>query len=230
MHETTGKILYAEDDKLEAKLTKTILEQEDFEVSVAQDGAEAWKTYKAWKPDIILTDLDMGGKDGLELIQNIRKDNQGIHIIVYTSHSEPAKEVELLDAGADEFIGKDKAPQILTAHMKRIRERIKKQVNIPYIYQLSAHSTYNHMTRELTINGITTRLKRIDARFLQLLCAKNHEIASKSYLIQGVWNKAAINKEPELKKYICHVRAAIKADSALRIEYRNEGYVLITVS
>ncbi len=66
MNETKIKILYAEDDALGAELTKTILQQEDFEVLIARDGAEAWKLYKEWKPDIMLTDLEMGEKDGLE--------------------------------------------------------------------------------------------------------------------------------------------------------------------
>ena len=223
------KILYAEDDTYGAELTKEILKREDFEIEIAIDGMVAWKKYKEWKPDILLLDLDMPKKDGLELTSTIRQHDQQTHIIVYTSHSEPTKEVALLDAGADEFISKDKPPQVLTAYMKRVRERIKKRMNIPYVYRLSAYSTYNRLTRELTINGTTTQLKKIDGRFLQLLCAKNHEIASKSYLIQGVWNKADINKESELKKYISHVRALLKADPTLKIEYQDNGYILMSI-
>ena len=197
--DTTIRILYAEDDADGAKLTKMILEKENFEVEIAPNGAKAWDAYKKQKPDILLVDLDMPKIDGLELTRMIRENDRQTHIIVYTSHGEPSKEIAVLDAGADEFIPKG-SPEVLIAHMKRLRDTIKLCMNIPHQYQLSKHTTYNNITREVTIDGITKRLPKNEGRFLQLLCAKNHEIADKSYLIIGTWGKADKNKEPEVKK------------------------------
>lgn len=102
MDEAKISILYAEDDEFGAKLTKTILEKENFEVEIVSDGSEAWKAYKERKPDILLLDLDMPGKDGLEITRLVREHDQQTPILVYTTHGEPAKEVAVLDAGADE--------------------------------------------------------------------------------------------------------------------------------
>lgn len=230
MDEAKISILYAEDDEFGAKLTKTILEKENFEVEIVSDGSEAWKAYKERKPDILLLDLDMPGKDGLEITRLVREHDQQTPILVYTTHGEPAKEVAVLDAGADEFINKERPPEVLIAYMKRVREKIKKYMNIPHLYRLSDHTTYNSIIRELIIDGITTQLKTIDGRFLQLLCAKNHEVSSKSYLIHGIWGKADINKESELKKYASRVRTNLKTDPTLKIEFRDEGYILMSVS
>ena len=230
MDEAKISILYAEDDEFGAKLTKTILEKENFEVEIVSDGSEAWKAYKERKPDILLLDLDMPGKDGLEITRLVREHDQQTPILVYTTHGEPAKEVAVLDAGADEFINKERPPEVLIAYMKRVREKIKKYMNIPHLYRLSDHTTYNSITRELIIDGITTQLKTIDGRFLQLLCAKNHEVSSKSYLIHGIWGKADINKESELKKYASRVRTNLKTDPILKIEFRDDGYILMSVS
>ena len=230
MDEAKISILYAEDDEFGAKLTKTILEKENFEVEIVSDGSEAWKAYKERKPDILLLDLDMPGKDGLEITRLVREHDQQTPILVYTTHGEPAKEVAVLDAGADEFINKERPPEVLIAYMKRVREKIKKFMNIPHLYRLSDHTTYNRITRELIIDGITTQLKTIDGRFLQLLCAKNHEVSGKSYLIHGIWGKADINKESELKKYASRVRTNLKTDPTLKIEFRDEGYILMSVS
>lgn len=230
MDEAKISILYAEDDEFGAKLTKTILEKENFEVEIVSDGSEAWKAYKERKPDILLLDLDMPGKDGLEITRLVREHDQQTPILVYTTHGEPAKEVAVLDAGADEFINKERPPEVLIAYMKRVREKIKKYMNIPHLYRLSDHTTYNNITRELIIDGITTQLKTIDGRFLQLLCAKNHEVSGKSYLIHGIWGKADINKESELKKYASRVRTNLKTDPTLKIEFRDEGYILMSVS
>ncbi|MBV4399881.1 response regulator transcription factor [Odoribacter splanchnicus] len=230
MDEAKISILYAEDDEFGAKLTKTILEKENFEVEIVSDGSEAWKAYKERKPDILLLDLDMPGKDGLEITRLVREHDQQTPILVYTTHGEPAKEVAVLDAGADEFINKERPPEVLIAYMKRVREKIKKYMNIPHLYRLSDHTTYNSITQELIIDGITTQLKTIDGRFLQLLCAKNHEVSGKSYLIHGIWGKADINKESELKKYASRVRTNLKTDPTLKIEFRDEGYILMSVS
>ena len=230
MDEAKISILYAEDDEFGAKLTKTILEKENFEVEIVSDGSEAWKAYKERKPDILLLDLDMPGKDGLEITRLVREHDQQTPILVYTTHGEPAKEVAVLDAVADEFINKERPPEVLIAYMKRVREKIKKYMNIPHLYRLSDHTTYNSITRELIIDGITTQLKTIDGRFLQLLCAKNHEVSGKSYLIHGIWGKADINKESELKKYASRVRTNLKTDPTLKIEFRDEGYILMSVS
>ena len=230
MDEAKISILYAEDDEFGAKLTKTLLEKENFEVEIVSDGSEAWKAYKERKPDILLLDLDMPGKDGLEITRLVREHDQQTPILVYTTHGEPAKEVAVLDAGADEFINKERPPEVLIAYMKRVREKIKKYMNIPHLYRLSDHTTYNSITRELIIDGITTQLKTIDGRFLQLLCAKNHEVSGKSYLIHGIWGKADINKESELKKYASRVRINLKTDPTLKIEFRDDGYILMSVT
>ena len=227
--DTTIRILYAEDDADGAKLTKMILEKENFDIEIALNGAKAWDAYKKQKPDILLVDLDMPKIDGLELTRMIRENDRQTHIIVYTSHGEPAKEIAVLDAGADEFIPKG-SPEILIAHMKRLRDRIKGCMNIPHLYQLSKHTTYNSITREVTIDGITKRLPKNEGRFLQLLCAKNHEIADKSYLIIGTWGKADKNKEPEVKKYISRLRGYLKADPSLQIDHEGDGYILICLA
>ena len=227
--DTTIRILYDEDDADGAKLTKMILEKENFDVEIALNGAKAWDAYKKQKPDILLVDLDMPKIDGLELTRMIRENDRQTHIIVYTSHGDPSKEIAVLDAGADEFIPKG-SPEVLIAHMKRLRDRIKGCMNIPHLYQLSKHTTYNSITREVTIDGITKRLPKNEGRFLQLLCAKNHEIADKSYLIIGTWGKADKNKEPEVKKYISRLRGYLKADPSLQIDHEGDGYILICLA
>lgn len=103
-------------------------------------------------------------------------------------------------------------------------------MNIPHLYQLSKHTTYNSITREVTIDGITKRLPKNEGRFLQLLCAKNHEVVDKSYLIIGTWGKADGSKDPEVKKYISRLRGYLKADPSLQIDHEGDGYILICLA
>lgn len=227
--DTTIRILYAEDDADGAKLTKMILEKENFEVEIVLNGAKAWDAYKKQKPDILLVDLDMPKIDGLELTRMIRENDRQTHIIVYTSHGEyrwgmfmhpfilsRRRFMCAINTSGEPLGMNSSAPASSTA--------------ISLAGSLSKHTTYNSITREVTINGIATRLPKIEGRFLQLLCAKNHEIADKSYLIIGTWGKADGSKESEVKKYISRLRGYLKADPSLRIDHEGDGYILICLA
>ena len=80
------RILYAEDNKVDSELTKMILEEHEFIVDIAVNGEEAWDAYNRQKPDILLLDLYMPLKDGIEVIRLIRKKDPLTCIIIYTSH------------------------------------------------------------------------------------------------------------------------------------------------
>lgn len=224
------RILYAENDPMGSKLTKMILERIDFIVEVAPDGAKAWEAYKKQKPDILLLDLKMPKKSGLEVTRLVRERDKGTHIIVYTSHGEAKNEVALIDAGADEFFSKDKDPEVLAIHLNRLRDRILNKQYVAYIYQLSPDTTFNCVNRILTIREDREQLPYVDGRLLKLLCAKKNDIADKPYLIEGIWGNADIGKESELKKYVSRVRAYLKKDPSLQIEYREGGYILFSTS
>ena len=118
------RILYAEDYELDAELTKILLEEHEFTVDIAADGKKAWDAYNRQKPDILLLDLNIPRKDGIEVTRLIRQKDPHTHIIIYTSHGEPEREIAALDAGADEFIPKDRTPDVLIAHLKILRQKM----------------------------------------------------------------------------------------------------------
>ena len=70
----------------------------------------------------------------------------------------------------------------------------------------------------------------IVGRFLQLFCENYQVVSGKCYLIHGIWGKADINKESELKKYASRVRINLKTDPTLKIEFRDDGYILMSVT
>ena len=65
------RILYAEDYELDAELTKILLEEHEFTVDIAADGKKAWDAYNRQKPDILLLDLNIPRKDGIEVTRLI---------------------------------------------------------------------------------------------------------------------------------------------------------------
>ena len=75
------RILYAEDYELDAELTKILLEEHEFTVDIAADGKKAWDAYNRQKPDILLLDLNIPRKDGIEVTRLIRQKDPHTHIL-----------------------------------------------------------------------------------------------------------------------------------------------------
>ena len=153
-------------------------------------------------------------------------------IIIYTSHGEPEKEIAALDAGADEFIPKNRTPDVLIAHLKALRHKMITCLNVPHVYELSPITTFNVVTRTVTIQGEATLLSSSEARLLQLLCVKSNQIANMDYIMKGIWKDATIGKRKRIKEYVCRIRQPLKKDPSIKIEYigndYEEGYMLIT--
>ena len=95
------KILIAEDERITRRSLERQLEQWGHEVSIAVDGAEAWKTYLGGGFDAVVTDWEMPGLSGFELIQRIREatTDRYVYVIILTSRSEVEDIVAGLDAG-----------------------------------------------------------------------------------------------------------------------------------
>ena len=102
------RILIAEDDKDSQKLLARILQKENYEVVIADDGQAAWETFQREDFRLVITDWIMPRMKGLELCEKIRaKEKPGyVYIILVTSMEEKADLVRALDAGADDYVTK----------------------------------------------------------------------------------------------------------------------------
>lgn len=102
------KVLIADDSLLMRQLLRGFLQKWQYEVVLAEDGAQAWELFQSGDFPLILTDWLMPEMDGLELIRRIRSSNlpQYVYIILLTAKSEKEDLVVAMDAGADDFLAK----------------------------------------------------------------------------------------------------------------------------
>lgn len=225
-------VLYAEDDPLTAEMIKEMLEEHEFNVRIACDGIQAWDIFRYNPPDLLLLDLEMPGKDGMELVQLVRERNDRIPVIFYSSHMDVGKELEIIKLGADDCIHKRGTTDLLLEKLRSIYYRISRDEKNPHVYFLSESTKYNAVAGLLLINGKKVTLKPMDARLLQLLCVKMHEVAGNEYLMQGLWGKfRGENKENALRKSVKHLRDILEADASLMVgNSYGEGYVLTSTA
>lgn len=101
-----GKILIVDDEEALVRLISYNLAKEGFTILTAEDGNEAWEMIKKEKLDLIVLDLMLPGKDGLEICREMRRDNLNTPIIMLTARDEEIDKVLGLELGADDYLTK----------------------------------------------------------------------------------------------------------------------------
>ena len=115
------KILIEEDDELMIKILKFILNKEGYQLSVVMDGLSAVEQIHSINPDMVITDLMLPYKSGLEVIRFVKENFEKTPIIVLSSLGEEEHSVsEAFKLGADDFIAKPFNPNELVLRVKRL--------------------------------------------------------------------------------------------------------------
>ena len=115
------KILIVEDDELMIKILKFILNKEGYQLSIIKDGLSAIEQIPAINPDMVITDLLLPYKSGLEVIRFVKENFEKTPIIVLSSLGEEEHSVsEAFKLGADDFIAKPFNPNELILRVKRL--------------------------------------------------------------------------------------------------------------
>lgn len=115
------KVLLVEDDENVRAILKMILEKEMYEVREAENGEEALVAMYENTPDLVLCDLMMPIMDGKQFLIKVRSDNQLKHvpIVILTAANTEEKEIELLEMGADDFVGKTSSSEVMLTRVRR---------------------------------------------------------------------------------------------------------------
>jgi two-component system alkaline phosphatase synthesis response regulator PhoP len=126
-------VLIVEDDRIVTTVVKYFLELEGFEVVLAKDGLIGLETAKRNPPQVIVTDLNMPGMDGMEMVKALRADEstRGIPILMLTSEESVDSETLALSLGADDYVHKPVEPRRLAARIKALLARSKTRSNQP---------------------------------------------------------------------------------------------------
>ena len=124
---TKARVLIVEDDRTITSVVKYFLELEGFEVVVAADGLIGLEAAQRDLPQVIVTDLNMPGMDGLAMVKAIRADARtcDISILMQTSEESVESEALALTLGADDYILKPVEPRRLAARVKALLARSK---------------------------------------------------------------------------------------------------------
>lgn len=102
------RVLIVDDNPMNIAIAQVVLLAEEFEVETAASGPEAMQTVRSFKPDLILIDIQMPGKDGLEVTRDLKADpaTEHIRVVAFTAFAMRGDEMKMRAAGCDGYLSK----------------------------------------------------------------------------------------------------------------------------
>lgn len=188
MAKTEGaRILIIDDDKPLRSVLKATLQADNYRVFEAVDGDSALKASVAARPDVIILDLGLPDRSGVEIAREIRS-RAATPIIVLSVYDQEADKISALDAGADDYLTKPfSAPELLArlrAVMRRWIPHGKEQVF------KTGQLVFDVGKRSVFFKDEPVRLTPTEYEVLKLLVLKAGKVVTHGQLFKEVWNKS----------------------------------------
>ena len=117
-----ARVLVVDDDASLSEMLSIVLRQEGFDSQVVERGDDALDAFHAYRPDVVLLDLMLPGKGGIDVCKEIRAES-GVPIVMLTAKGDTVDVVVGLESGADDYVVKPFKPKELVA---RIRARVRR--------------------------------------------------------------------------------------------------------
>ena len=191
------RVLVVEDDRKVAEALREGLQTEDYEVAVERTGEGAFFRTSTEAFDLVLLDLGLPGRDGLEVMAAIRRKQISVPIIVLTARDTVAERVVGLDAGADDYMVKPFAFAELLARMRVLLRRGRS----PDARQMTVGSlSLDAISRKVTHSGQPLDLTLREFELLEFLMRYEGQVVSRDTLAREVWKESG--RTPSLDNVI----------------------------
>ena len=205
-----NRILIAEDDKGVRDAIRRALEQEGYQVTVAEDGARALEISENMTPDLYLLDVMMPEVDGLSVCRTLRRRGDATPILVVTARHLISDRVAGLDAGADDYLVKPFALEELLARVRALLRRgaIGESDGILE----TAGIRLDQGAREVSRNGVSVQLTKTEFDLLELLMHNVGIVLTRETIYDLIWDYQFETNSKSLDVYIGYLRRKITVD------------------
>jgi two-component system response regulator MtrA len=178
-----GRVLVVDDDAALAEMLTIVLRNEGFEPRVCPTGDRAISDFREFRPDVVLLDLMLPGKDGIDVCREIRMES-GVPIVMLTAKSDTIDVVVGLESGADDYVVKPFKPKELVARLRaRVRRHEETGPETLTIGDLSIDVAGHSVTR----GGQPIALTPLEFDLLVCLARKPWQVFTREVLLEQVW-------------------------------------------
>lgn len=205
------KILIADDEPDIVEIIQFNLQAEGYEVATAKNGDEAIEKAKSFQPSLIILDIMMPGKNGIEVckILRLQPDFTNTIIIFLTALSDETTEIKGLETGADDFITKPISPKVLVSKVNALFRRISKEDR--GLLQIAGLQIDRE--KYITIyEGKEIVLAKKEFELLALLASKPGKVFLRHEILNQVWGTEVIVGDRTIDVHIRKIRQKLNLD------------------
>lgn len=220
------KVLIVEDEEHIAELIKYNLEINGFDTSLAIDGYEATEKANLLVPDLILLDIMLPKRDGIEVCKILKTNNQtkDIPIIMLTAKSEELDKVLGLEIGADDYITKPFSVRELLARIKAVLRRSNKDKEKVETLIRFGDIVIDIEKHTVAKDGKIIELTLKEFKLLKILAENKGKVLSRNFLLDEVWGYDYFGETRTVDVHIRHLRKKIGDNMGIIETVRGVGY------
>ena len=197
------RILVVEDEHRIAQAIKEGLEQETYAVDVAYDGLEGYNTASNEDYDLIVLDVMMPEMNGYEVVEKLRDNGNHTPVLMLTAKDQNKDVVQSLDSGADDYLQKPFAFEVLLARIRALLRRPQDTIlNVIKVQDLTLDITH----REVTRAGKRIKLSSKEYAVLEYLVRNSGQVLSKNNIMTHVWDFDADILPNNVEVFITYLR------------------------
>ncbi|MEX2100058.1 MAG: response regulator transcription factor [Acidimicrobiia bacterium] len=227
------RVLVVDDEDRIREIVRGYLEQDDFEVAEARDGDEALRLAREFEPDVVVLDVMMPGRDGIEVLQELRAMSD-VYVILLTAKAEEVDKLVGLSVGADDYLTKPFSPRELVARVKTVLRRERTTGREGHAERLEFEQLAIDLDRrEATLDGGPVDLTSLQFDLLVALARAPGRVFTRRQLIEQVWGWDFYGDERVVDVHIRNLRRALSDDAEhpkLIGTVRGVGYKFVGVS
>jgi DNA-binding response OmpR family regulator len=214
-------VLIVEDEPEMAQLLAKGLREEQFDISVANDGRSALEKSAQTPFDVILLDVMLPHMNGVEVARRLRDRQQDTPVLMLTARDTVTDIISGLNAGADDYLTKPFSFLELLARIRAlIRRGESRRKNVLEIADLVLDITALRVFR----NGQEIHLSHTEYRLLELLMRNSGRVVSRSEILAAIWGRGREVTENTLDAFVRLLRKKIDQDSDTKLIHTHRGF------
>lgn len=218
------RILIIEDEQDIADLIGFNLQRAGFEVLKAHDGIAGTETALRERPDLIVLDLMLPGRDGYAVFRELRRDARttAIPVIMLTARAQTEDRIQGLEAGADDYLTKPFSPKEL---LLRVQAILKRSDSPPGAVDLSyGPFRFDKNALKFYIGGEPAELTSTEFKLLLFLCERAGKPQDRHELLRTIWGYSDAAHSRTLDTHMKRLRQKLGSHGSLVETVRGVGY------
>lgn len=218
------RVLVIEDEQKMADMLKRGLEEEGLEVELAYDGEQGLNAGKTGNHDLIILDIGLPGRDGLEVARELRAAGLNTPLLMLTAHDTIEMKIKGFDSGTDDYLTKPFAFAELLARLRALQRRTQAE------RLQTGDLTLNLISRRAIRAGVEVQLTNKEFSLLEYFMRHPDEILSREALSEKVWEETFDTLTNVIDVYINYLRNKIDRNFEPKLIHtvRGIGYMFKT--